>query len=70
MALYETPGIIERVWYTVPTNYTTGQDFGLDLEAAVAAAQASIVRFEYPGQALEIPMVTRGKPKGELFRCW
>ena len=50
MALYATPGIIERVYYAVPGNYTSGEDFGLNLEAAVAAAQASIVRFEYPGQ--------------------
>jgi hypothetical protein len=32
--------------------------------------QYVVLPVELLPQALEIPMVTRGKPKGELFRCW
>lgn len=48
--LHPTPGIITRAYYTVPTNYTAGEDFGEDLIAAIIAARAIIKRFDYPGQ--------------------
>lgn len=46
MGLYETPATIERVYYCVPG---IGHNFGMDLTAAVAAARATITRFDYPG---------------------
>jgi len=32
--------------------------------------QYVVIPVELLPQALQIPMVTRGKPKGELSRCW
>ena len=32
--------------------------------------QYVVLPVELLSQALEIPMITRGKPKGELYRCW
>lgn len=34
------------------------------------AQHYTVIPVELLPQALKIPMVTRGKPKGELSRCW
>lgn len=41
--------VVERIYWTVPSHYSSGEEFGT-FEEAVAAARAGQVEFTYPGQ--------------------